>query len=271
MAKHRGHRGYGRKLRVAVAAFVALATCLPVSAAAETEGTPRIVGGEEASIMEYPYAVYLTNSNGLEYCGGVLIGPTAVATAAHCAVATTMSDMRVVAGRQDQRTADGVVAGVSSLWIAPGFSDPRMGNDIAVLKLDRVVPYRRVTLPSSNDTALYAAGTNATVLGWGRTAEGGTRSNVFREAVVPIVSDAGCAASYPTYNGKTMLCAGYPQGGTDACQGDSGGPLIVNGKLAGLVSWGQGCAEAGKPGIYTRVSTYANDLRAQASGGRPLG
>lgn len=269
MAKHRGH---GRKLCMAGAAIVtALTTFLPVSAAAETQSTARVVGGDEASITAYPYAVYLTDSNGLEFCGGVLIGTQAVATAAHCAVAMSRSSIRVVAGRQDMRTGDGVVARVSTIWIAPGFTNPQQGNDVAVLKLDRTVPYRRVNLPSGNDTSLYAAGTKATVLGWGRTAEGGARSNVLRKATLPIIDDAGCAASLPAYDGRSMLCAGYPQGGTDACQGDSGGPLIVDGMLAGLVSWGQGCAEPGKPGVYTRVTTYADDLRAQARVGLPLG
>jgi secreted trypsin-like serine protease len=268
MAKHRRR---DRRFRMAVTAIITLAAFLPVSAAAETKYSARIVGGDEASIQDYPYAVYLTDNSGTQFCGGTLIGSSAVVTAAHCAGAISTSRIRVVAGRQDERTEDGVVARVSSVWTAPGFVEAERGNDIAVLRLDRNLPYRRANLPNANDPALYAQGTNATVVGWGRTAEGGARSGVLRKATVPIIGDAGCSSSYDTYDARTMLCAGFPQGGVDACQGDSGGPLVVDGTLIGVVSWGQGCAEPGKPGVYTRVATYVDDLRAQSRAGLPLG
>jgi secreted trypsin-like serine protease len=268
MAKH-GRRD--RKFHMAVTVIVALMAFLPGTAAAETKYSARIVGGDEASIADYPYAVYLTDSGGSQFCGGALIGRSAVVTAAHCAAAMSKSSIRVVAGREDEQTEAGVVARVSSVWTAPGFVEPERGDDIAVLKLDRDLPYRPAKLPNGNDTALYAAGTNATVLGWGRTTEGGARSTVLRKATVPIIDNAGCSAGYDSYNADSMLCAGLPQGGTDACQGDSGGPLVVDGTLIGVVSWGEGCAEPGKPGVYARVSTYADDLRAQSRTGLPLG
>jgi len=194
-----------------------------------------------------------------------------VATAAHCATAMGKAAIRVVAGRQDEQSTEGIVAKVSSVWVAPGFSNPERGDDVAVLKLDRAVPYRQVDLPGGNDDALYAEGTEATVLGWGRTAEGGARSEILRKATVPVVSDASCSASYSAYDAKSMVCAGYPEGGTDACQGDSGGPLVVGDTLIGVVSWGEGCAQPGKPGVYARVSRYADDLRAQSRSQLPLG
>jgi secreted trypsin-like serine protease len=61
-----------------------------------------------------------------------------------------------------------------------------------------------------------------------------------------------------------MVCAGYADGGIDACQGDSGGPLVVGDTLIGIVSFGDGCGKAGKPGVYTRVSAYVDDIKAQA-------
>ena len=76
------------------------------------------------------------------------------------------------------------------------------------------------------------------------------------QASVPIVGYASCDSSYGNLS-MGMLCAGYMlTGGVDACQGDSGGPLVCNGVLVGIVSFGQGCAQPGYPGVYTNVSYY---------------
>jgi secreted trypsin-like serine protease len=256
-------------MRLAVAVLTALGMCVPAAGAAGAaspgaRARPSIVGGDTASIAEYPYAVYLVDNAGRQFCGGALVGSTAVATAAHCTEGARPSDLRVVAGRQDMRSRDGVVARVSAIRIAPGYGDPTKGNDFAVLRLDRSMRYRPVDLPAQADGSLYAEGTEATVLGWGRTAEGGDRSQVLRKATVPVISDSGCSASYGVFDSVGMMCAGYPRGGTDACQGDSGGPLVVGDTLIGLVSWGQGCAQPGKPGVYTRIAAYADTIRAQS-------
>ncbi|KAA9160838.1 serine protease [Amycolatopsis acidicola] len=269
MAKHARR---DRRFRLTLAAAAAVAASLPIAAVAATSGSsdsatqarPYIVGGQEASIQDYPYAVYLTDSKGNQFCGGTLVSSSAVVTAAHCATAMSESNLRVVAGRQDENGSGGVVTKVTDVWTEPGYSDPGKGDDVAVLSLDRQVSYRPVSLPDSSDQSLYREGTNATVVGWGRTADGGARSEVLRKATVPVVSDASCSQSYSNYDAKSMVCAGYPQGGTDACQGDSGGPLLVGDTLIGIVSWGDGCAQAGKPGVYARVSTYANDIKAQS-------
>lgn len=253
---------------------MALGMCAPAAgvagAASASRARPSIVGGETTSTTKYPYAVYLVDNAGNQFCGGVLVGPSAVATAAHCAEGAHPWDMRVVAGRQDKLTREGVVARVSAIWIAPGFRDPTKGDDFAVLKLDRSVRYRPVDLPAQGDNSRYAEGTEATVLGWGRTSEGGSPSEVLREATVPVISDSSCSASYSLYDPAGMVCAGYPRGGTDACQGDSGGPLVVGDTLIGLVSWGEGCAQPGKPGVYTRVAAYSDAIRAQSRSARPV-
>ncbi|TNC24299.1 S1 family peptidase [Amycolatopsis alkalitolerans] len=271
MAKHARR---DRKFRFLLAGAAAVAASLPVAAVAATSGPattppapqvqPRIVGGDQASIEDYPYAVFLTDAKGNQFCGGVLVSSSAVATAAHCASAVSQSDLRVVAGREEKSGSDGVVARVVRVWTEPGFTDPGKGDDVAVFNLDRRLPYQPVKLPSQSDTSLYNAGTNATVVGWGRTSDGGARATSLRKAVVPIVSDSSCLSSYGNYDAKSMVCAGYPQGGVDACQGDSGGPLVEGDTLVGLVSWGDGCAKPGKPGVYARVGTYADDIRAQS-------
>lgn len=254
---------YRRATIAAALALVVGATFVPSSGAetAQPAGTqPFIVGGSEASVADHPYAVFLSDNGGNQFCGGVLVTSRAVATAAHCALAVQRGDLRVVAGRDDKRTNDGTTVGVDEIWVAPGYEKPSTGNDLAVLTLGASVSYPAATVADSDDRELYATGTMATVLGWGRTSAGGARSDTLRSAQVPVVSDSDCSAAYDSYDSKTMLCAGYPEGGVDACQGDSGGPLMVGDTIIGIVSWGEGCAQAGKPGVYTRVSSYADQI-----------
>lgn len=255
---------YRRATILAALALVAGATFVPSAGAAATAqpagNQPFIVGGSEASLADHPYAVFLSDSGGTQFCGGVLVAARSVATAAHCALALQRDDLRVVAGREDKRSNEGRVVGVEEVWIAPGYEQPSSGNDLAVLTLRNRVPFPSATVADADDSELYATGTMATVLGWGRTSAGGARSNTLRSAQVPVVSDSDCAEAYSSYDSTTMLCAGYPEGGVDACQGDSGGPLMVGNTVIGIVSWGEGCAQAGKPGVYTRVSNYADEI-----------
>ncbi|WP_329059566.1 S1 family peptidase [Amycolatopsis sp. NBC_01480] len=221
-----------------------------------------VVGGEKASLAEYPYAVYLEDDHGTQYCGGTIISRSAIVTAAHCATAVDAAKVRVVAGREDRRDDTGISLAVSRVWQHPRFTAVGKGDDVAVMTVRGRLPGSAADL--GRDEGLYAAGTKATVLGWGRVADGGERSDYLRRAVVPVMGDAGCRTGYPEHSPSSMLCAGYPEGGIDACKGDSGGPLVVDGRLIGIVSYGDGCAKPGKPGVYTRVSAYADDIAAQA-------
>jgi secreted trypsin-like serine protease len=259
----------------AVLASLLFCTAAPAHAAVSAidgAGSARIVGGDEASTTTTPWVVALTTSNGTFFCGGTLVAPTKVVTAAHC-VTTPMfnsgvaakapSSLRVVAGRTDLRTDDGINARVSSVWFDPKFHDVGSGHDVAVLTLARTVPYRTLPLVAANDTSGYAPGVPATVLGWGRLAEGAGPSPTLQSVQVPVVADRTCAAEESDFDANAMVCAGYPQGGRDACAGDSGGPMVVDGRLVGVVSWGDGCARAGKPGIYTRLTSYQDEVSAQ--------
>ncbi|QFU87556.1 trypsin-like serine protease [Amycolatopsis sp. YIM 10] len=256
-----------RRRGVLTAATAVLAGAIALVPAAgdatATNTQPYIVGGTEASIADHPYAVYLTDRDGNQFCGGVLISGRGVLTAAHCAQAMKRTELRVVAGRQDQRTSAGVVSEVDKVWINPQFRDPTTGNDVAVLTLDEEMPYRAAKLPDTGDADLYREGTKAKVLGWGRTADGGPRSDYLRGALVPVVSDESCKNSFSSYDKSTMLCAGYPDGGVDACQGDSGGPLLVGDTVIGIVSWGEGCARPDRPGVYARVAAFTTEVRSQ--------
>lgn len=240
-----------------------------IATAAVTIGTgpagadQEIVGGKRVSIADYPYVVYLTTPDGFQFCGGTLVDDDKVVTTAHCAVDRKPADVTVVAGREDKRSGVGTTSAVAGIWVDPAFSDVRTGSDVAVLTLARRLPYPTIDVAGAADADVYRPGAEATILGWGRTAEGGAASRFLRAARVPIMADADCAASYPDYQADSMTCAGLPRGGVDTCQGDSGGPLIVDGKLAGITSWGEGCAEAGRPGVYTRLAAYADVLADQ--------
>src|SRR6266496_5418836 len=139
----------------ALLATVAVAVPVVVSTASaqnQSGNTPRIVGGNQASLADHPYAVFLADSGGNQYCGAVIVSSTAVATAAHCALALSRSDARVVAGRQDKRTDDGVVLRVSRVWVSKAYRDPTQGSDVAVLTVDR----KSTRLNSSHVEISYA-------------------------------------------------------------------------------------------------------------------
>jgi trypsin len=229
----------------------------------QANATEDIVGGSRASIADFPYVVYLTTPDGFQFCGGTLVDDNKVVTAAHCAAGRKPTDIVVVAGREDKQSDTGMTTPVKAIWVNPDFTDVRSGSDVSVLTLANRLPYRPLDLPTKDDKDLYGAGAPAVILGWGRTAADGQPSRYLLQASVPLVADQDCVKSYPDYKAEAMVCAGLPQGGTDSCQGDSGGPLIVNGKLAGITSWGEGCAAPNKPGVYARVASYLDVLEDQ--------
>jgi secreted trypsin-like serine protease len=117
---------------------------------------------------------------------------------------------------------------------------------------------------------VYAAGATARILGWGTTSENGSSSNQLRTATVPIVSERQLLLARTASDiSSDMVCAGYTSGGVDTCQGDSGGPLIIGGKLAGITSWGDGCADAEYPGVYTRLTTFSSLVTTQVNSVTP--
>lgn len=122
----------------------------------------------------------------------------------------------------------------------------------------------RICLPHPYDE--YNTGENVTVTGWGVMAEEeGRISNALNVVEIPVVSLEECKVAYGQRVGKDHVCAGLKEGGKDSCQGDSGGPLFRQRggqrELVGVVSFGYGCAQAGSPGVYTKVSHYIDWIK----------
>jgi trypsin len=256
---HMDGRSAVRRAAVALAAAGALVAAPGVAAGSE----PAIVGGSPATIDDFP-ATVIFNVDGRQHCAGTLVAPDKVLTAAHCTDRVAVSSMEIIGGRTAFGDTTGRTAGVRAVWQNPGFDQAGMRNDDSVLTLDEELPYRPAALVPTADDPAYRAGADVTVLGWGTTSEGGDVSGTLLQVTVPVVDNDTCAADYrtgsTTYDKASMFCAGVPEGGKDSCQGDSGGPAYVDGRLAGIVSWGEGCARKGFPGVYTKVGNDYADI-----------
>ncbi|KAF7284124.1 hypothetical protein GWI33_022583 [Rhynchophorus ferrugineus] len=225
----------------------------------------RIVGGVETLVNEYPWMVALHYNNRF-YCGASLINNKYLLTAAHCV--NGFSKERLSAVFLDHDRDNSYETTTFSRRIKAILKHRNYGkegnynNDIALLLLDNEVPLndmvRPVCLPP---TGKSFTGYNGVVTGWGATSQHGHIAPKLQEVVVPIMSNRDCRKTgYVNRITDNMLCAGFPEGQKDACQGDSGGPLhIINSSfhyVAGIVSWGEGCAQPNYPGVYTRVNRY---------------
>lgn len=250
----RGNRWSVRITALAAGLVVAVGLASP-GAAAQVR-----MNGQITRIGDYPWMVALVDAHGTQFCGGTLTTPTSVVTAAHCVTGTAAAGIHAVGGRTDlsQHTANDRVSAVRAIAIAPGYVSALRGDDAATLTLATPFPYRTLPVATAADAGLYRAGTVGTVLGWGALAEGAPRTTVLHKVALPVVDTATCGSLYArfvggaAYDPNAMFCAGSIGGPQDACQGDSGGPLVIDGKLAGIVSWGVGCGRY--PGYYTRVA-----------------
>ncbi|NEA30940.1 serine protease [Streptomyces sp. SID13031] len=229
----------------------------------------RIVGGTIAHTADAPWAIQLSNSGSpvpsKEYCGSTLVAANKIVTAAHCSDQAA-STYTAIQGRDVLTDKSvGTESKISSIWVDPEYGKSP-GHDVAVMTL--TTPFTGVpTLALETSTAADAEGAAAVVYGWGATEQTGPE-DTFQKVDAPVLGDAYCSDVYASegYTAAGEICGGFKEGGKDSCQGDSGGPLVLNGRLFGVVSWGIGCADAGNPGVYAEVATYATALQAQIDG-----
>jgi secreted trypsin-like serine protease len=257
---------HAKKAAAVLVATAAAASTALIAAPGAVAAPQPIVGGTTTTAATYPYVMQITDASQNQFCGGTLVSATKVVTAAHCMVDETTSSVRVVGGRTYRNGTNGTVSKVTKIWIHPSYTDATNGDDVAVLTLATAMPYTAASYVTSSQTSVYAAGTTARIIGWGTTSSSGSSSNQLRTATVPTVSNSSCTSSYgSSYIASDMVCAGYTSGGVDTCQGDSGGPLMIGGVLAGITSWGEGCAAAGYPGVYTRLTTFSSLVATQVA------
>jgi len=232
---------------------------------------PRIIGGYLPAAGSWPWMAAVQKSEARtpgqddyqrQWCGGVLVHPRIVVTAAHCVVDSKPADWRVLLGRHDLLASGGEAIPVLDVRIHPGHvsGPPMISNDVALLILARPAQAEPAQLLPT-DLALYE-GNHATVMGWGQTAVSGPLSRILRAANVPLRGIGNCQADYGSYAWKvdagSMICAGFPEGGNNTCSGDSGGPLMVfdatkTWRLVGIDSWAHPCAAAGYPTVFNYV------------------
>ena len=257
---------------ISAVAAIGLLVAVPVAAGSAGDG---IVGGTQAAQGKYPAQAFLEIDGGAAFCGGTLIESTLVLTAAHCATdfgeVLTAGRLRVGLGHVARNQISDFY-GVAGVDVHSGYNPfTSNGNDLALLRLDRPAPYAPLRVIRTDESAKWTPPATATIIGWGTTSSGGPTSNALLEATAPMVADSTCEFAYGSdFDRNTMVCAG--NGATDTCQGDSGGPLMVpdgpNARvLAGVTSWGLGCADPDFPGVYVRLG--APQLKSWVVGPRP--
>ncbi|KAM8839473.1 uncharacterized protein prss56 [Synchiropus picturatus] len=238
-----------------------------------THPRSRIVGGSPATPGSWPWLVNL-QLDGALMCGGVLVDSSWVVTAAHCFHGSrSESYWSAVVGDFDitKTDPDEQVLKINRIIPHPKFNPKTYNNDIALVELtspvvlsDRVTP---VCLPAGVEPP---TGSPCLVAGWGTLYENGPMADIVMEAKVPLLPQSTCKSALSKEEiTNTMLCAGYLSGGIDSCQGDSGGPLIYQDRISGrfqlygITSWGDGCGEKGKPGVYTRVAAFSDWIQSE--------
>jgi len=251
---------------------------------ADFQSILKVAGGFPTQITSFPWQVVL-HFNGFQICAGSIISADHIITAAHCVHNTnksptspiSISSLTVMYGTPFAEYDATFAKTLKDIVIHPKYKPATVENDIAVLFLKTSIAeladgsggtpeVQAIKLLSDGSTP--KEGEDAYIAGWGKLCNSAVcpTSSYIQAAIMNVQADPDsqvCGWYGDTYKHQTMLCAGCMEGNIDACQGDSGGGLVVvaeNGDpiLAGIVSWGNGCAKPYFPGIYTRVSAFVD-------------
>lgn len=255
------------------------------------------MNGEEARPGSWPWQVVLGQPRNPSFfnqadfrviCGGTIISPKVILTAAHCFDGSQSNRPTHVRFAEHDLTTQSELSGtferrIERTVIHERWNTQSLVNDIALVRISgdaltynsRVraacLPYDYQGVSDSNfQPTPY-------VTGFGALEDGQPSATKLFQARVPVVSHETCKSAYSAVRRvvltRDQICAG--QGNSDTCAGDSGGPMLSDRfrnrwSVIGITSYGVSCADARFPGVYTRVDRYldwiADKLRTLDSG-----